>query len=224
MGTAASVQGGPLDAFPEVLSRDQVMHLAGKQYRENVFQQIASNENTVTKHQYKACAALAEHGLLKFVAIQKRGASRQPTLSAEEWGQYAEQYREQGKLLDAAVAFQNAFMAMPNAERCLGWLQALHAFGSSAGRLVNLAEGYHKIYPECAEIEEFLINARKKVPQPFEEVEDQLYPLSESERQKVEAAVVALKLDTVRDVSVRMLETRILQHHHTHTCLFTLFN
>jgi hypothetical protein len=53
-------------------------------------------------------------------------------------------------------------------------MHALHAYGARPGRLVNLAEGYCAIYPECTELADFLASTRRKVAQPFEEIEDQL--------------------------------------------------
>ena len=65
-------------------------------------------------------------------------------------------------------------MGYPNAQRCVEWMHALHAYGAKPGRLVNLAQGYCAIYPDSGELAEFLATARKKVAQPFDEIEDQL--------------------------------------------------
>lgn len=195
MGSGASTQEA--SHLDDVLTQAEVKRIAGEQYQESVFLEVASDELTVTRRQLLQCAELANRNLLRYVVVGTRGQgeSRRPRLSPEEMARKVMEFRDAGNLVEAAVAAQRMFMAHPSAERCLQWLQALHANGASPGRLVNLAEGYCCIYPGSRDLSEFLLNSRKKVTQPFEETEDQLYVLTEKERQRVDDAVDALNLE-----------------------------
>ena len=204
MGSGASTQEA--SNLDDVLTQAEVKRIAGDQYRERVFLEVASDELTLTRRQLLQCAELANRNLLRYVVVGTRGKdeSRRPRLSPEEMTLKVAEFRDAGDLVEAAVAAQRVFMAHPSAERCLAWLQALHANGASPGRLVNLAEGYCCIYPDSSDLGEFLLSSRKKVTQPFEETEDQLYVLTEEERQRVDDAVDALNLEVNgRDAEVR---------------------
>ena len=190
MGSAVSV-------VPDVLSQEDVKRLAGDKYRDNVFLQIANEDLTITRRQFEHCAELADRNLLRYVVVGAGSGldgRRVPKQSPHEMQEQVALFREQGNLLEAAVTAQRLFMAFPASQRCLDWMRALHAYGASPGRLVNLSEGYCSIYPDNEELHEFLVNARKKVAHPFEEVEDHLYMLTEEERQRVDHAVDALNL------------------------------
>jgi hypothetical protein len=111
MGTAASLQKM---ALPEVLTREEVRRLAGKQYRENVFLEIAADDLTVTRRQFEQCAALAERNLLRYIAVGSttHGSNNDGTANArvrkplEDWIAEVAAHREAGNLLEAAVTAQ----------------------------------------------------------------------------------------------------------------------
>ena len=200
MGSAAS-----LEKVPDVLSKAEVQKLAGPKFRENVYLEVANDDLTMTKTQYAKCVELDRRNLLRYVVVgfRDRNSSSKQRRSPAEWAEVVAAHRDAGNLLEAAVTAQQAFMDHSSADLCIEWLRALHAQGSSAGRLVNLAEGYCSIFPDSAELKEFLVNARKKVIHPFEEVEDQLYVLTEEDRQRVDESLEALHLDSVKGAEVR---------------------
>jgi hypothetical protein len=116
MGTAASLQKM---ALPDVLTREVVRRLAGKQYRENVFLEIAADDLTVTRRQFEQLAALAERNLLRYVAVGSTADgnnSNHATGTAanaqrvrkplEDWIAEVAAQREAGNLLEAAVTAQ----------------------------------------------------------------------------------------------------------------------
>jgi hypothetical protein len=215
MGSAASVGGDGDGSLPEVLSKDMVKQRAGALYREDIFREVAGETATLTRRQFEHCQALAAQNLLRYVVVGRHGGGGSsssssssststgrrtggglggyaPRLSAEEWSKRVVAAREAGRLLEAAVAAHSAFMVQPTPAHCLNWLRALHANGTTPGRLANLAQGWSSIYPDNAELAELLAATRRKVPHPFEEVEDQLYPLTEAERRCVDDLVDAL--------------------------------
>lgn len=226
MGTAASVGGcDKLEPFsiPEILSKDEVKLLAGDKYQENVFLEIATSTSTITRRQFEHCVALSKHNLLKYVVLSYNSDQCQSIyrVSAKDWTKRVTLARKAGNLLEAAVAAHCAFNVRPSAARCLDWLHALHAHGTSPGRLVNMAQGWCQIYPKNEEIATFLQMMKKKVPHPFEEIEDQLYILTEAERQGIDDAFDAMKTD----VKVSILHgcfRRFAAELHTHINLNTI--